>query len=110
MSWLIHNPIGDMYGPHFLLLYGIVIIATLVACKLASIWAERSMALPPLLIPSQPDPYEIAYLRGGTNEVTRLAIFDLLQRGYLEMNEEPGKSEQRIAQAPDQSGQKLRSD
>ena len=28
MDWLIHNPIGEMYGPHFLLLYGGVIAVT----------------------------------------------------------------------------------
>ena len=32
MSWLTENPIATMYGPHFLVFYGIVIVLTLVAC------------------------------------------------------------------------------
>ena len=28
MEWLTDNPIANMYGSHFLLLYGIVIVAT----------------------------------------------------------------------------------
>src|SRR5438132_9961841 len=33
------------------------------------------------------DPYEVAYLRGGEREVVKLCLFDLLQRGYLEVRE-----------------------
>lgn len=29
------------------------------------------------------DPYEIAYLRGGTRELLKLRLFELVQRGYL---------------------------
>jgi uncharacterized protein (TIGR04222 family) len=36
---------------------------------------------------SEPDPYEVAYLRGGGREVLRLHLFDLVQRGYLEIIE-----------------------
>lgn len=32
MEWLTDNPIANMYGPQFLLLYGVVIVVTLVAC------------------------------------------------------------------------------
>ena len=38
-------------------------------------------------IPTKPDPYEIAFLRGGENEVTRLLAFDLINRGYLRVAE-----------------------
>ena len=31
-----------------------------------------------------PDPYQIAYLRGGTNEVLRLATFELFAKEALE--------------------------
>jgi hypothetical protein len=33
MDWLIHNPIGDMYGPYFLLFYACIIAVTLAACR-----------------------------------------------------------------------------
>ena len=34
MDWLTDNPIANMYGPHFLLLYAIVIVVTLAVCWL----------------------------------------------------------------------------
>jgi hypothetical protein len=34
MDWLADNPIANMYGPHFLLLYAAVNVITLVACWL----------------------------------------------------------------------------
>ncbi len=90
MDGLRHNPIADMYGPYFLLFYGTVITMVVAGCWLALRSTDPS-SLPPPPIPVQPDPYEIAYLRGGPNEVTRLAIFSLLQRGYLEVQEHPTK-------------------
>jgi uncharacterized protein (TIGR04222 family) len=33
------------------------------------------------------DPYEIAYLRGGEKEVMKLLLFDLVERGYLDIRE-----------------------
>ena len=41
--------------------------------------------IPP--VPDTPDPYHIAYLRGGEGEVMRLTLFDLVRRGHLEMTE-----------------------
>ncbi len=32
MDWLADNPIANMYGPHFLILYGIVVVVTLATC------------------------------------------------------------------------------
>lgn len=81
------NPIANMYGPHFLLFYGFLITVTL----LVSLWSvkhDSTASLPLPLVPSNPDPYEIAYLRGGENEVTRLVIFDLVQDGYLQINQD----------------------
>ena len=56
---------------------------------------DRTANLPPLPIPADPDPCEIAYLRGGENEATRLIVFDLIQRGCLGV-----LVEDRLAQAP----------
>jgi uncharacterized protein (TIGR04222 family) len=82
MERLLATGIRDMYGPHFLLLYLAVIVVTLViAWRLR---ADGSGSLPPLPVPSKPDPLEVAYLRGGVNEATRFLAFDLLQRGYLQ--------------------------
>ncbi len=99
MDLLMHNPIADMYGPYFLLLYGAVIAVTFLACW----WVLRSRdwtaSLPTPPVPPSPDAYEIAYLRGGENEVVRSVIFSLVQRGYLQINQQ-GK-EPSIERAPE---------
>src|SRR6476469_3547812 len=92
MDMLLHNPIADMYGPHFLLFYSFIIGTTLVACWRFIQDPTKKQPLP--LIPTNPDPYEIAYLRGGETELTKLSVFNLIQRGYLQVNE------QSIQQAP----------
>lgn len=83
----IANPIANMHGPLFLLFYAFVIGVTLLVCRLS---LQRSLTanLPIPLIPTNPDPLEIAYLRGGENEVTQLVVLDLIQRGYLEIDEQ----------------------
>ena len=46
MDWL-HNPISDMYGPHFLVFYGAVIALTLAFCYWRIRRADTSGGLPP---------------------------------------------------------------
>jgi uncharacterized protein (TIGR04222 family) len=91
VDWLLHNPIADLVGSHFLLLYGIVILVTVAACRSAVRRLDPTRSLAPPPVPEKPDPYAIAYLRGGENEVTRAAIFNLIQRGYLEAIDEETK-------------------
>ena len=106
---LTHNALADLSGPHFLLLYAVVIALTLAYCawSRSRLDATTTDRLP--LVPTHPDPFEIAYLRGGANEVTRVAVFDLIQRGFLEARpDKPGKktSAQKLVpaeQAPDPS-------
>jgi uncharacterized protein (TIGR04222 family) len=88
MPWLPSGLIAEMPGPLFLALYAAVIVATLVACYLMKPKRDASSDLPPLLPPEQPDAYELAYLRGGENEVVRIVLFDMIQRGYLEVVDE----------------------
>lgn len=84
MDWFLHNLIADLPGPQFLIVYGVTIVTVLAG---AAIWLRlyRSSSddLPPLAVPESPDPHEVAYLRGGPNELIRLVVFDLLQRNYL---------------------------
>lgn len=82
-----HNPIADMPGPQFLLFYGTVLVVTWVACYLMKQAMQPRVDPAPPPIPREPDPYEIAYLRGGINEVTRVVLFDLIQRGYLKVDD-----------------------
>lgn len=101
MNWVMNNPVANMYGPQFLLLYALVIAVTLAGCWWKFRATDPTADLPPLPLPSNPDPYEIAYLRGGENEVVRLAIFNLIQRGYLTVSETKrwwGSTSQRLAQ------------
>jgi uncharacterized protein (TIGR04222 family) len=48
------------------------------------------ISLPP--IPQNPDPFEIAYLRGGANELARAVIFSLNQKNLVKFNNEEKSS------------------
>ncbi len=87
MNWLLHNVIADLYGPYFLLFYAATISALVVACfrSIRSIDRTTDLDVPP--IRGKVNPYEIAYLRGGENEVTRVAIASLIQRDLLRIIE-----------------------
>ena len=62
-----------------------VIIITLIVCKFSlALDTTANLTLP--LIPQRPDPYEIAYVRGDRSEVLKLIIFDLIGRGYLQID------------------------
>ena len=88
MSWLMHNVVADMYGPYFLAFYATVIVVVIVACFISIRSIDRTRSLEPPAIPAKLDPYEVAYLRGGENEVARVAIASLIQRGLLQIIEE----------------------
>lgn len=85
MDWLLHNLIADMPGPQFLFVYGLVIVLTLAVCWWRLRQSDPTASLPAPLVPATPDPYEIAYLRGGENEVLRVVLFRLLQQGALQV-------------------------
>jgi uncharacterized protein (TIGR04222 family) len=102
MDWFMHNPIANMPGPPFLFLYCCVIAATFLWCWWRLREADPTAELPPIPLISNPDPHEIAYLRGGENELVRLTIFDLIQRGYLKVSETKkwwGASEQKLSRS-----------
>jgi uncharacterized protein (TIGR04222 family) len=87
MDWLFDNPLADMVGPQFLFLYaviaGIVVIAAVFFVDMQDM--TGGMAPPPT--PRAADPYELAYLRGGANEVIRTAIYALRQKRLIEVIE-----------------------
>jgi len=87
MDWLLHNLIADLYGPYFLIFYAAMIAVLVVACSTSIRNLDRTKNLEPPEIPAKLDPYEIAYLRGGENEVTRVAIASLIDRGLLRVAE-----------------------
>ncbi len=83
MQWLVENPIGSMRGPYFLLLYGIAFAVILALAFWHRQKLDSSNRETPLEVPPNPDPYKLAYLRGGVAEVLRLATLDLYQRGVI---------------------------
>jgi uncharacterized protein (TIGR04222 family) len=76
------NPF-DLHGPEFLLFYLIFGFALLAVFG----WLRRSGEPEPSTPVNLTDPYEIAYLRGGANEVLRLATVGLVDRGLLSARE-----------------------
>ncbi|HKI21663.1 MAG TPA: TIGR04222 domain-containing membrane protein [Isosphaeraceae bacterium] len=88
MSWLLHNFIADMPGPVFLLLYLLVIAAVVAASSISIRTADQTRGMETPQIPPKLDPYELAYLRGGENEVTRAAIASLIEREFLQIAEQ----------------------
>ena len=75
------NPF-DLSGPDFLVFY--LILAIIVATGLKLAIAEAEGGAPPALPLS--DPYQIAWLRGGTPEA--IAVLSLTDRGLLELRGE----------------------
>ena len=87
MSWLFDNPVANMPGPDFLVFYPICAGVILVAAYFFIAMQDTTGDRPPPAIAGAIDPYEIAYLRGGSNEVIRAAAYALWQKGLVELAE-----------------------
>ncbi len=70
----------DLRGPEFLVFY--IALAAVVLLILYLLRYAGQPADPPQMDLS--DPYQIAYLRGGQNEVLRVATVSLIDRGFLQ--------------------------
>lgn len=92
MDILFDNPLVRMPGTLFLLLYGTTILLTAVTIMIYKSNIDWTSKLPLPLIPQNPNPFEIAYLRGGENEFARSVVFSLLQKGFLQLSTEGKKS------------------
>ncbi len=88
-DWLFDNPVATMRGPDFLAVYVGVAVMVLVASGLAVRWLVPPSLDAPPTIEGAPNPYEVAFLRGGPPDVTRLAVADLMQRGLVTIADEP---------------------
>jgi uncharacterized protein (TIGR04222 family) len=87
MNGLLNNPVADIDSEYLLLFYVIAIGAVILACYHSVRSADGTRHMEPPEIPARLDPYELAYLRGGEREVTRIAIISLLRRGLLQITE-----------------------
>lgn len=92
MNFLIDNPLTNLSGPMFLLLYGAIIFFSAIIFYLFRSNLDWTAKQPAPLIPQTLDPYEIAYLRGGENEFARALIFTLTQKGFLQIFRDGKKS------------------
>jgi uncharacterized protein (TIGR04222 family) len=83
MDFLFDNPLANLYGPFFLIIYISFIICTIIGYRAlrTRIFYTELFAIP--AIPVNPDPFEIAYLRGGENEMARAVVFSLNQKNLL---------------------------
>ena len=103
MDGMQNNFIANMHGPEFLAFYGIVSLAVIVIGWLMINSADRTRGADVPELPDKPDPYAIAYLRGGAREVIRLAVFNLIRRGYFTTDfasSSRATDERRIQQSP----------
>ncbi|BAY15358.1 hypothetical protein NIES21_11750 [Anabaenopsis circularis NIES-21] len=78
--------VPDMPDPDFLLFYGAIVTITVLVSSWLVLDPTKNQSLP--LIPLEPDPYKIAYLRSQEIGVAKVAVMDLSQRGYLQITEE----------------------
>jgi len=103
MDVLLHNPIANMPGPEFLIFYGVIAFGVLVIAKLMLRPGDPThhMKTPP--VPTNPDPYRIAFLRGGVNEALRLAVYNLHRQGYLQTGDPDKKGADQTLRATDGS-------
>lgn len=85
MNFLLDNPLAAMPGPMFLALFIVFIIVTIAVLAIARSNIDKTDRLPIPAIPPDVDPYEIAFLRGGENELARSVIFSLVQKGFVEI-------------------------
>jgi uncharacterized protein (TIGR04222 family) len=83
MDFLFDNPLANVPGVIFLVLYSLFIVFTLMIYGIWKTQADKTASMPVPPIPPNVDPYEIAYLRGGMNEVARAVIFSLRQKDFL---------------------------
>ena len=87
MMWLV-EPISflNLHGGPFLLFYFTFAVLVLIIASHVLKACDRTDVrfLPP--VPSKPDPIEIAYLAGGENNVIRTVLYDLRQRGFIQVD------------------------
>jgi uncharacterized protein (TIGR04222 family) len=90
----LHNFIGDMEGLIFLMFWAALMILGYFIVQVVQYWEERGRfagaAITPE-IPERPDPYELAYLSGGSEKVIHTALARLVLDKYLQVSSEKSK-------------------
>jgi len=87
MDWLTDNYITNLHKGDFLAFFVFYILGLALLGWLTQRLSDASLrANGPLPLPAHPNPYEIAYLRGGWHEVARLAVINLMHKGNLKQD------------------------
>jgi uncharacterized protein (TIGR04222 family) len=94
----IFAPMLAISGPVFLVVYALVAVAIVVLARARIAAADPSAArtMMPAPVDVERDPSEIAYLRGGGNELLRFTIFDLIRRGDLALADTSDKKRDKL--------------
>jgi uncharacterized protein (TIGR04222 family) len=79
------NPLTQITGPEFLGFFAVLIAAVAVFCWLRRRGQDKSLERSPVRAPDEIDPYEVAYLRGESNELARVLIVRLVELKYLQI-------------------------
>src|SRR5450432_409162 len=85
MDFLSDNPLANMRGPDFLVLYAIFACIAVFTCIALASLDDDGRDAPLRQIPAKPDPYELAYLRDGAGGVVWLAIYALKRAGLIQL-------------------------
>jgi uncharacterized protein (TIGR04222 family) len=101
VRWAQSDLFDGWTGEQFLIGFVCFSILVVMSGRLIVGRMDRTLELPPMRIPSSPDPYEVAYLRGGVDEVFRVLVFGLIERGYLVVMEADRTLVQRALNTPE---------
>jgi len=74
-----------MANTTFLIFYAIYGVILMIGCLTVQAKIKKRAPQSPMAIPVQPDPYKIAYLRSGAKGTMELAVFELAESGYLQI-------------------------
>jgi uncharacterized protein (TIGR04222 family) len=77
------NPITDFNAREFLTFYPVFILAVWMVRRWFTWQSDRTLD-DAWIPPGVANPYDVAYLRGGANELARVALVRLAERGFLE--------------------------
>ncbi len=93
--------LANLSGPDFMVLYVSLFVVAGVALWILLRRLDTTGRLPPIPVPAEPDPYEVAYLSGAVPGVLQVAMVELVERGLLEAK---GTRVQRAPMAPSPEG------
>jgi uncharacterized protein (TIGR04222 family) len=84
LETLAEFPLMTLPGPQFLAIYALVaFLAVMATWIVGQDNAERRLPA----VPARPDPYELAYLRGGAGGVVWMAIYALKRAGLVKLTD-----------------------